>query len=265
MGVFAGPNIVEDGLMLYLDAADPKSYPGSGTTWFDLSGNGRHATLRNSGAGLPSHATNNNGYFDFTPNGSYATVPHDSEIASAAFDDSWNFTIGGWINIHSFLNYGTIINKADSGWYSETTNGIWVESSGGSRVLPISATAETGNPSGSLHYHQLNPANGSGALDLVVTNSWIRVDYVGLGTNNTKAYINAIDTNQQAQAGSISRTRNTNTADIVIGTRSATSGSANNPPQLDAFVASVHVYGRGLSADEIKQNYEATKGRFGTL
>ena len=49
MGVFAGPNIVEDGLMLYLDAADPKSYPGSGTSWFDLSGNGRHATLRNFG------------------------------------------------------------------------------------------------------------------------------------------------------------------------------------------------------------------------
>jgi len=53
MGVFAGPNVVEDGLMLYLDAADPKSYPGSGTTWFDLSGNGRHATLRNYSAGLP--------------------------------------------------------------------------------------------------------------------------------------------------------------------------------------------------------------------
>ena len=135
MGVFAGPNVVEDGLMLYLDAADQKSYPGSGTTWFDLRGNGRHATLKNSSAGLPSHSTNNKGYFDFTPNGSYATVPHDSEIASAAFDDSWNFTIGGWLNIHSFINYGTLINKADSGWYSESTNGICVDAGGGGRIL----------------------------------------------------------------------------------------------------------------------------------
>ena len=263
MGVFAGPNVVEDGLMLYLDAADPKSYPGSGTTWFDLSGNGRHATLRNYSAGLPSHSTNNNGYFDFTPNGSYATVPHDSEIASAAFDDSWNFTLGGWINLHSFLAYGTLITKASTGWYSGTTNGIWIETGGGGRILALSSTSETSNPSGSLEYHSLYPAVGAGSVDFVVVDSWIRIDYVGLGTNSSKVYINGIDTNQVGKTGSITRTRNTNTGDIAIGTRSSVSGSATSVPNLDAFVASVHVYGRSLSADEVKQNYEATRGRFG--
>jgi len=264
MGVFAGPNVVEDGLMLYLDAADPKSYPGSGTTWFDLSGNGRHATLKNSSAGLPSHSTNNKGIFDFTPNGSYATVPHDSEIASAAFDDSWNFTIGGWLNIHSFLNYGTLINKADSGWYSESTNGIWVEAASGGRITCISSTAETSKPSGYIHAHFLYPgSSGNSIVNQVVENSWLNINYVGLGTNSTKVYINGEDTNQAGNPGNtISRTRNTNTADIAIGTRSS---PVLATPQLDAFVASVHVYGRGLSADEIKQNYEATKGRFGTL
>ena len=95
-----------------------------------------------------------------------------------------------------------------------------------------------------------------------MVDSWIRIDYVGLGTNSSKVYINGIDTNQVGKTGTISRTRNTNTADIAIGTRSS---PVLATPQLDAFVASVHVYGRGLSADEIKQNYEATKGRFGTL
>jgi hypothetical protein len=33
------PRIVTDGLIAYLDAANPKSYPGSGTTWYDLVGN----------------------------------------------------------------------------------------------------------------------------------------------------------------------------------------------------------------------------------
>lgn len=42
------PKIVTDGLVLCLDAANTKSYPGSGTTWTDLSGNGNHATLYNS-------------------------------------------------------------------------------------------------------------------------------------------------------------------------------------------------------------------------
>jgi len=267
MGVFAGPNVVEDGLMLYLDAADPKSYPGSGTTWFDLSGNGRHATLRNSSAGLPSHSTNNKGYFDFTPNGSYATVPHDSEIASAAFDDSWSFTIGGWLNIHSFINYGTLINKAASGWYSGSTNGIWIEAGNGGRILCISSTSETSNPTGYLHAHTLYPgSSGNPIVNQIVENSWLNINYVGIGTNSTKVYINGEDTNQAGNGGyTISRTRNTNTADIAIGTRAATSGNATSTPQTDGFISSVHVYGRALSADEIKQNYEATKGRFGTL
>lgn len=45
MTVNAGPNIVEDGLILSLDAANTRSYPGSGTTWTDLSGNGKNGTL----------------------------------------------------------------------------------------------------------------------------------------------------------------------------------------------------------------------------
>lgn len=47
MAVYAGPDIVEDGLVLFLDAANPRSYPRSGTTWFDLSGLGNHGTLQN--------------------------------------------------------------------------------------------------------------------------------------------------------------------------------------------------------------------------
>ena len=39
--------IVTDGLKLYLDASNPASYPGSGTTWFDLSGNGNNGTMVN--------------------------------------------------------------------------------------------------------------------------------------------------------------------------------------------------------------------------
>jgi hypothetical protein len=47
MGAFAGPDGVESSLVLALDAANPKSYPGSGTTWTDLSGNGNNGTLVN--------------------------------------------------------------------------------------------------------------------------------------------------------------------------------------------------------------------------
>jgi hypothetical protein len=43
-----GPRIVTDGLVLCLDAADQNSYAGSGSTWYDLSGNNNHFTLNNS-------------------------------------------------------------------------------------------------------------------------------------------------------------------------------------------------------------------------
>ena len=61
MSLGHGATIVRDGLVLYLDAANEKSYPGSGTTWYDLSGNGNDVTLINN----PTYSTNNNGSFIF--------------------------------------------------------------------------------------------------------------------------------------------------------------------------------------------------------
>jgi hypothetical protein len=47
MSNYAGPSIPKSGLICLLDAANPKSYPGSGTTWYDISGNGNNGTLIN--------------------------------------------------------------------------------------------------------------------------------------------------------------------------------------------------------------------------
>ena len=47
MGIGYNTSVVRDGLVLYLDAANPKSYPGSGTEWYDLSGNKFHMSLKN--------------------------------------------------------------------------------------------------------------------------------------------------------------------------------------------------------------------------
>ena len=45
MGQHYGSKIPRNGLVAYYDAANPKSYPGSGSTWFDLSGNSLHMTM----------------------------------------------------------------------------------------------------------------------------------------------------------------------------------------------------------------------------
>ena len=47
MAINAGPKIVEDGLILCLDAANKKSYPRTGTVWTDLTANKKTGTLTN--------------------------------------------------------------------------------------------------------------------------------------------------------------------------------------------------------------------------
>lgn len=67
-----GPVIVKNGLIFNLDAADRNSYPGSGTTWSDISGNGNNGTLTNG----PTFSSDNGGVIvldgsnDYIANGS---------------------------------------------------------------------------------------------------------------------------------------------------------------------------------------------------
>lgn len=67
MATLYSPKVVTDGLLLVLDAGNRKSYPGSGTTWFDISGNGYNFTLFNS-------PTFNNGTLVFDGINQYANI-----------------------------------------------------------------------------------------------------------------------------------------------------------------------------------------------
>jgi hypothetical protein len=63
---------VNNGLLLYLNAGNTSSYSGSGTTWYDLSGNNNHGTLKANGSGaLPIFA---NGSFAFNGSSSYVSI-----------------------------------------------------------------------------------------------------------------------------------------------------------------------------------------------
>tara|TARA_R110000772_G_scaffold52720_2_gene120832 strand:- start:50 stop:796 length:747 start_codon:yes stop_codon:yes gene_type:complete len=76
--------IVLDGLVQYLDAGKTASYPGSGATWTDLSGNGYTATLVNS----PAYSAANGGVIEFNGTSHYAT---------STLPGLTNFTVSAWI------------------------------------------------------------------------------------------------------------------------------------------------------------------------
>lgn len=81
MGLAHSPRIITDGLVLCLDAANKKSYTGSGTTWTDLSGNGNHSTLVNGVA----YNAENGGYLSFDGVDDYTTIPVPSGSGSISF------------------------------------------------------------------------------------------------------------------------------------------------------------------------------------
>ena len=106
MGLSHSPSIVTNGLVLCLDAANPKSYPGSGTTWYDLSGNGNHGTLTNG----PTYDSNNGGSIVFDGVDDYVAL--SDNIVSLNGD--WSISI--WAKINSDLNprLMTIITPTDN-------------------------------------------------------------------------------------------------------------------------------------------------------
>lgn len=117
MSVNAGPDIVNSGLILNLDAANTKSYPGSGTTWTDTSGNAYNGTLTNG----PTFSSSNNGYFTFDGVNDYSTVSSDASILS-----STAYTKCVWFYITSFVTSNNLISGTNGAqhafWLSGGTN-----------------------------------------------------------------------------------------------------------------------------------------------
>jgi hypothetical protein len=104
----AGPNIVYNGLSLSLDAANSRSYPGTGTTWTDLSGNNRNATI----VGSPTFVSGNDGNFSGFSNSNYITLSNSGLVPRAN-----DFTYSGWINFNAKDTADTIFE-----------NGSWADS-----------------------------------------------------------------------------------------------------------------------------------------
>ena len=87
MAIFSGPSIVDSGLVLHLDAANPRSYPGTGTTWSDLSGNGNNGTNSNM-----TYSSTTGGIFYFNNSSSVSLIPDSSSL-----NPTTGLTIESWV------------------------------------------------------------------------------------------------------------------------------------------------------------------------
>ena len=115
MGTYSGPPSAADGLVLYLDAANNASYSGSGSTWYDLSGNSNNATFVDS----PSFQSFPQSFFNFDGSNDYMTI-----VRSASMSPTSGLTQEVWFNFSTLpntaifigLQYGTSTNNTYALW-----------------------------------------------------------------------------------------------------------------------------------------------------
>lgn len=119
MGLNHSPKIVTSGLVLALDAADINSYPGSGTSWYDLSGRGNTGTLTNG----PTFSSTNRGTIVFDG--------IDDKVQTSYGPQLGDFTICLWFKDNGSGGYGRIVDKSYTGGFWLGRNGNTANSWGG--------------------------------------------------------------------------------------------------------------------------------------
>jgi hypothetical protein len=121
-------HIIQDGLVLYLDAADKNSYPGSGTVWYDLSGNGYNGTFY---GGTTFNSSESLGVIQLNGSGSYVNVPGISlsssnftVIAAARYTSGSGRIISGLYNNWLLGHWSnSVANYYSAGWVSSVGPG----------------------------------------------------------------------------------------------------------------------------------------------
>ena len=220
------PSIVMNGLVLALDAGNPKSYSGSGTAWTDLSGNGNTGTLVNG----PTYSSANGGSLVFDGTNDYVTLS-SSQIAPGTGAFTWNF----WIKLNDLSNSSIIF----SGTGSNSDYGV--------------IFAQPQNAGYGLGYY----AGGYVIVDSpTLGSSWWYITFTGNGgadgSRNLKLYRNTI------QAGSTY----TNNYNFTSTTPIIGANHSSFAELMRGNISNVSYYNRALTAAEVSQNFNTLKGRF---
>ena len=229
-GQVQNEGIVTDGLKLWLDASNPASYPGSGTTWYDLSGNGNNGTMIGGVTPL-SNAMQFDGVDD------RVDLPATPFFINTALP----FTLSAWVKLNNFsTGFPSIMSlKTNDGNYY-----LGLSNSGSYLGLLFGSVSwgrfKTNTP----------PTFFVGNFVYVV------LTYNGLGATtaaNFKAYLNGIAT-VHTNAGAFANPPNTMN---IIGRRS------DNSQAFKGLINNTLIYNKALTIEEVLSNYNATKSKYG--
>ena len=217
MGLGHSPSIVMDGLVFSMDAANLRSYAGSGITAYSLIGNANGTLVNGTG-----YSSANSGSFFFDGTNDYVDFPSYTPDAN---------TVSIWVNFKNYEN-GPIVYVGDDVYNS----GLWSWS-----FFMISP----------IFYIRANPGPFAYFNETPPLNTWINYILVrNNGSNISITYKNGV---------SFGSTTDSTTTNLYPNMRFGIAGG-----QAANFnLGQVQIYNRALSQQEILQNFNATRFRYG--
>lgn len=228
MAIYGGPDIVTDGLVLHLDAANSKSYPGSGTSWFDLSGNNNRGVLING----PAFINENKGTIRTDGFNDYINILNNDLLGDNFTSFSIDLTIKPQTGAGADT-IGYILHRSTTAIVGTSVYAIY-----------MSGTTINFTINGTAFIFSLNNRNNILANYFYLWNGSQVLLYVNGVLNNTLAF----NTFTNARANSV---LNMGSTSLNIGYRPCNCNFYN-----------FKIYNRALSASEINKNYNAIKGRY---
>ena len=228
MSLNHSPSIVANGLVLYLDAANRKSYPGSGTTWIDLSGNKNNGTLVNS----PSYGSDNGGNLVF--NGTTQWIKVGTNLDP--YFSSTAVTLSVWVYP---TQYGQIVDElAGSGWHDSQIDML-------------------GN--GTFAFRLWNSTASVSSLSYSL-NNWYNLVLSYNGTTKN-CYVNGVLVSTQNESRATPYYSGYAGLYYALMTIDATSNGITS--YGGGKISTFMVYNRQLGTAEVQQNFNALRGRYG--
>ena len=228
MALYHSPRIVADGLVLSLDAANTKSYPGSGTTWTDLSGNGNNGTLTSG----PTFSSNNNGNITLDGTDDYIDCGNNSSLTITEA-----ITVSVWVRRTAYNSSAAMIIRRNSfdayalqlGQSSPT---VWWKLYFGASTWGQTATT---------------------SLEL---NEWANI--VGTYDRATmRLYKNGVQAQTSSATSAIDNT-GASVPNLIIGRDDPVTGR-----YFSGNIGIIQIYNICLNATQVLQNFQAFRGRYG--
>jgi hypothetical protein len=223
-----GPRIVTNGLVLSLDAGDKNSYPGSGTTWADMSGNRNNGTLING----PTFNSANGGSIFTDGTDDWISTPYSGSAA-----DSYTFSV--WFKNDNYSEGKYLLGRGRDGAGNGWSLQINISTSGIAAAGVVPTVPST---------------VGLGTIGTIVQslNTWYYITGVWTAGSSIQCYVNGVLDGTTSTSGTSLRTSTNGWWIGSISTTLFTSG----------YNAVAQVYNRALSSSEVLQNYNALKSRF---